>query len=123
MLKCIYNFELMANKNNIAIMNCYAITTIIIPAIWKHGYTCVHNAILLFLAFEKCNCLVFLSAAGPGCSSVGVGALTENGPFVTIYGEAIAKNDYSWNKGRSNSKLRYLCPSVLYVLDCMWLTT
>ena len=66
---------------------------------------------------------MFLSLAGPGCTSVGIGAFTENGPFVTIYGEAIAQNDYSWNKGRPNSKLNYLCPSVLEVLDCVWPTT
>ncbi|KAL5154744.1 Serine carboxypeptidase-like 45 [Glycine soja] len=42
------------------------------------------------------NCLV--ASAGPDCTSVGVGAFTEHGPFVTNQGEAIEKNQYSWNK-------------------------
>lgn len=36
--------------------------------------------------------------AGPGCSSVGVGAFGENGPFRPG-GEVLRRNDYSWNKG------------------------
>ncbi|KAI4300908.1 hypothetical protein L6164_034235 [Bauhinia variegata] len=35
---------------------------------------------------------------GPGCSSIGVGAFTENGPFTTAYGKSIVKNNFSWNK-------------------------
>ncbi|KAJ0988748.1 hypothetical protein J5N97_007104 [Dioscorea zingiberensis] len=34
---------------------------------------------------------------GPGCSSVGVGAFSENGPFRPS-GEVLVKNEYSWNK-------------------------
>ena len=36
--------------------------------------------------------------SGPGCSSLGVGAFSENGPFRPN-GEVLIKNDYSWNKG------------------------
>ncbi|KAL3637119.1 hypothetical protein CASFOL_019418 [Castilleja foliolosa] len=36
---------------------------------------------------------------GPGCSSVGVGAFTENGPFQPR-GDVLVKNNYSWNKDR-----------------------
>ena len=35
---------------------------------------------------------------GPGCSSVGVGAFSENGPFRPS-GNALTRNEYSWNKG------------------------
>jgi hypothetical protein len=35
---------------------------------------------------------------GPGCSSVGVGAFSENGPFRPS-GKALVRNEYSWNKG------------------------
>ncbi|CAJ1915739.1 unnamed protein product [Sphenostylis stenocarpa] len=39
-----------------------------------------------------------VASVGPGCTSVGIGAFTEHGPFVTNQGEAIEKNQYSWNK-------------------------
>ena len=35
---------------------------------------------------------------GPGCSSVGVGAFSENGPFRPS-GNVLVRNEYSWNKG------------------------
>ncbi|KAL3755113.1 hypothetical protein ACJRO7_002219 [Eucalyptus globulus] len=35
---------------------------------------------------------------GPSCSSVGVGAFIEHGPFKPS-GDVLLKNDYSWNKG------------------------
>ncbi|RZB47683.1 Serine carboxypeptidase-like 45, partial [Glycine soja] len=58
--------------------------------LWLNGesYLCV--------IFSSFNCLV--ASAGPDCTSVGVGAFTEHGPFVTNQGEAIEKNQYSWNK-------------------------
>ncbi|KAJ7976577.1 Carboxypeptidase [Quillaja saponaria] len=34
---------------------------------------------------------------GPGCSSIGVGAFTEHGPFITNE-KTLVKNEYSWNK-------------------------
>ncbi|CAL5032381.1 unnamed protein product [Urochloa decumbens] len=34
---------------------------------------------------------------GPGCSSVGVGAFSENGPFRPS-GNVLVRNEYSWNK-------------------------
>lgn len=37
-------------------------------------------------------------SVGPGCSSVGVGAFSENGPFRPS-GNALTRNEYSWNKG------------------------
>ncbi|WVZ05834.1 hypothetical protein V8G54_019180 [Vigna mungo] len=42
--------------------------------------------------------LVLWLNGGPGCTSVGIGAFTEHGPFVTNQGKAIQKNQYSWNK-------------------------
>ncbi|MBA0616954.1 hypothetical protein Godav_026437 [Gossypium davidsonii] len=40
--------------------------------------------------------LVLWLNGGPGCSSLGVGAFSENGPFRPN-GEFLVKNDYSWN--------------------------
>ena len=56
-----------------------------------------------------CHCNVFFSwreilmmlvhvNVGPGCSSVGVGAFSENGPFRPS-GNVLVRNEYSWNKG------------------------
>lgn len=42
--------------------------------------------------------LSFESLQGPGCSSVGVGAFSENGPFRPS-GQILVRNEYSWNKG------------------------
>ncbi|XP_020213201.1 serine carboxypeptidase-like 45 isoform X2 [Cajanus cajan] len=42
--------------------------------------------------------LVLWLNGGLGCSSVGVGAFTEHGPFLTNQGQAIVQNQYSWNK-------------------------
>ncbi|KAG4118827.1 hypothetical protein ERO13_D11G041600v2 [Gossypium hirsutum] len=41
--------------------------------------------------------LVLWLNGGPGCSSLGVGAFSENGPFRPN-GEFLVKNDYSWNR-------------------------
>lgn len=44
-----------------------------------------------------CN---FLFHVGPGCSSLGVGAFSENGPFRPD-GEVLVRNEYSWNRGNA----------------------
>ncbi|XP_078434000.1 serine carboxypeptidase-like 45 [Wolffia australiana] len=41
--------------------------------------------------------LVLWLNGGPGCSSLGVGAFSENGPFRPS-GPALVKNEYSWNR-------------------------
>ncbi|XP_042455344.1 serine carboxypeptidase-like 45 [Zingiber officinale] len=41
--------------------------------------------------------LVIWLNGGPGCSSLGVGAFSENGPFRPS-GEVLVRNEYSWNK-------------------------
>ncbi|KAJ8476255.1 hypothetical protein OPV22_019982 [Ensete ventricosum] len=41
--------------------------------------------------------LVLWLNGGPGCSSVGVGAFSENGPFRPK-GAVLVRNEYSWNK-------------------------
>ncbi|CAA6660034.1 unnamed protein product [Spirodela intermedia] len=41
--------------------------------------------------------LVLWLNGGPGCSSVGVGAFSENGPFRPS-GQMLVRNEYSWNR-------------------------
>ncbi|WJZ81792.1 hypothetical protein VitviT2T_001612 [Vitis vinifera] len=41
--------------------------------------------------------LVLWLNGGPGCSSLGVGAFSENGPFRPS-GELLVRNEYSWNR-------------------------
>ncbi|KAK3018258.1 hypothetical protein RJ639_004493 [Escallonia herrerae] len=41
--------------------------------------------------------LVLWLNGGPGCSSLGVGAFSENGPFRPN-GEVLVRNEYSWNR-------------------------
>ncbi|CAO2141831.1 unnamed protein product [Urochloa humidicola] len=41
--------------------------------------------------------LVLWLNGGPGCSSLGVGAFSENGPFRPS-GQVLVKNEFSWNK-------------------------
>lgn len=50
-----------------------------------------------FVGFLKKFEILMLSI-GPGCSSVGVGAFSENGPFRPR-GQVLVKNEHSWNKG------------------------
>ncbi|XP_059656540.1 serine carboxypeptidase-like 45 isoform X2 [Cornus florida] len=45
--------------------------------------------------------LVLWLNGGPGCSSLGVGAFSENGPFRPS-GEVLVRNEYSWNRARDN---------------------
>lgn len=42
--------------------------------------------------------LVLWLNGGPGCSSVGVGAFVEHGPFRPTTGNNLVRNEYSWNK-------------------------
>lgn len=44
--------------------------------------------------------LFFYVWAGPGCSSLGVGAFSENGPFRPS-GDALVMNECSWNRGNT----------------------
>ncbi|KAL6294150.1 hypothetical protein ACE6H2_002292 [Prunus campanulata] len=45
--------------------------------------------------------LVLWLNGGPGCSSLGVGAFSENGPFRPS-GEVLVRNEHSWNRARDN---------------------
>lgn len=53
-------------------------------------------AFIWFINLSDLDYFVWLK--GPGCSSVGVGAFSENGPFRPK-GEMLVTNEYSWNKG------------------------
>lgn len=45
-------------------------------------------------------CCPLICCAGPGCSSLGVGALTEIGPFgVNPDGQTLYTREFAWNKG------------------------
>ena len=54
-----------------------------------------------FPSLELAQLLVgFAFRIGPGCSSIGNGAFTENGPFrVTLETGTLIENIFSWNKG------------------------
>ncbi|KAJ1440085.1 Peptidase S10, serine carboxypeptidase [Sesbania bispinosa] len=43
--------------------------------------------------------LILWLNGGPGCSSIGVGAFIEHGPFITNFDQSITRNKYSWNRG------------------------
>jgi len=60
-----------------------------------------------------CVIVVSCSFEGPGCSSLGVGAFSENGPFRPK-GEALIRNQFSWNRGTYLSFLNRLFPTHLY---------
>jgi hypothetical protein len=51
--------------------------------------------------------------AGPGCSSLGVGAFSENGPFRPS-GEGLVKNQYSWNRGKLSAHVYITVIPVLF---------
>ncbi|PON67251.1 Serine carboxypeptidase-like [Parasponia andersonii] len=69
------------------------------------GYVKVDNKknISLFYYFVEAETdpsskpLVLWLNGGPGCSSLGVGAFSENGPFRPN-GKVLLRNEYSWNK-------------------------
>ncbi|URE45003.1 serine carboxypeptidase-like [Musa troglodytarum] len=69
------------------------------------GYVTVderkHRALFYYFAEAEMDPsskpLVLWLNGGPGCSSVGVGAFSENGPFRPK-GEVLVRNEYSWNK-------------------------
>ena len=60
--------------------------------------TVMHLTSILFHTPNYVNRKLFLFGVGPGCSSVGVGAFSENGPFRPK-GNVLIRNEYSWNKG------------------------
>ncbi|KAK7399272.1 hypothetical protein VNO78_10452 [Psophocarpus tetragonolobus] len=69
------------------------------------GYVSVddmkHKALFYYFVESETNPaskpLVLWLNGGPGCSSLGVGAFSENGPFRPN-GEVLIKNEYSWNR-------------------------
>jgi len=58
------------------------------------------DKIFFFEIWKLMLCVVVASCwfEGPGCSSLGVGAFSENGPFRPK-GEALVRNQFSWNRG------------------------
>ncbi|CAK9177476.1 unnamed protein product [Ilex paraguariensis] len=78
------------------------------PQVWFQqfsGYVTVddHKQRALFYYFVEAEIepatkpLVLWLNGGPGCSSLGVGAFSENGPFRPN-GQVLVRNEYSWNK-------------------------
>ncbi|MED6170727.1 Serine carboxypeptidase-like 45 [Stylosanthes scabra] len=62
--------------------------------------------------------LVLWLNGGPGCSSLGVGAFSENGPFRPD-GEALVQNEYSWNKDYKRNLVSALNPVSITGLQCL----
>ncbi|RZB68288.1 Serine carboxypeptidase-like 45, partial [Glycine soja] len=64
---------------------------------------CIQIYMALFYYFAESEIdpaskpLVLWLNGGPGCSSIGVSALSENEPFRRN-GEVLIKNEYNWNK-------------------------
>ncbi|BBH03615.1 serine carboxypeptidase-like 45 [Prunus dulcis] len=62
-----------------------------------------HKALFYYFVEAEINPaskpLVLWLNGGPGCSSLGVGAFSENGPFRPD-GEVLVRNEYSWNRGK-----------------------
>ncbi|PQQ06278.1 serine carboxypeptidase-like 45 [Prunus yedoensis var. nudiflora] len=60
-----------------------------------------HKALFYYFVEAEINPaskpLVLWLNGGPGCSSLGVGAFSENGPFRPD-GEVLVRNEYSWNR-------------------------
>ncbi|KAG6545935.1 hypothetical protein Mapa_012595 [Marchantia paleacea] len=70
--------------------------------LWLNGGSQIET---LYMSVGTTLChLISSGLSGPGCSSVGVGAFYENGPFF-IRKNALATNTYSWN---SESNMLYL---------------
>lgn len=87
---------------------------------WKYNIFHQRNLLLHdpwnWLLTEFASCLLFLIMngvwfssfflLGPGCSSLGVGAFSENGPFRPS-GNVLVRNEYSWNRGTLWKKLLF----------------
>ncbi|KAJ6339488.1 hypothetical protein OIU77_007447 [Salix suchowensis] len=67
------------------------------------GYVTVDNHRALFYYFVEAETdpeskpLVLWLNGGPGCSSLGLGAFSENGPFRPK-GRVLIRNEHSWNR-------------------------
>lgn len=55
--------------------------------------------------------LIYMFHLGPGCSSLGVGAFSENGPFRPD-GQVLVRNEYSWNRGNAVKWILAVCISL-----------
>lgn len=75
--------------------------------LWLNGGKSIGKFAFFFINRFLFTWVSFLSViiyAGPGCSSLGVGAFSENGPFRPN-GQVLVRNEYSWNRGIINSIL------------------
>ncbi|URE18446.1 Serine carboxypeptidase [Musa troglodytarum] len=90
------------------------------------GYVTVsesHGRALFYWFFEatqdveKKPLLLWLNG-GPGCSSIGYGAVEELGPFLMQKGvPELGLNEYSWNKARRDSKFVLFCDALLQITE------
>lgn len=56
--------------------------------------------------------LIYMFHLGPGCSSLGVGAFSENGPLRPD-GQVLVRNEYSWNRGNAVKLILYVFPCII----------
>ena len=77
---------------------------------------CISKAFAFFSVNSHSQCdflmVYFMYHLGPGCSSLGVGAFSENGPFRPD-GQILVRNEYSWNRGNMLSMEMILYLAIL----------
>lgn len=95
-------FSRMMNKNEVFLWNFGSL--FIKFTFWSEGYE-------IEATYLHVNNLV-----GPGCSSLGVGAFSENGPFRPN-GQGLVKNEYSWNTGKKKKQLLMKKDNTLFKIN------
>ena len=66
---------------------------IIVFIYWKFSFR-------IPITFSQSTTANIMTCAGPGCSSLGAGAMMELGPFrVNKGGYTLYRNEYAWNNG------------------------
>lgn len=77
--------------------------------LWLNGGTTMTTfSSCIFLGLMEITQSFYCTHTGPGCSSLGNGAMMELGPFrVSSDGKTLYQNTYAWNKGSSTNHLLF----------------